>query len=373
MRGKKKRRRRRRKNHKKLLFMAGGILILLLICAGTLFWASFERIDLNEEAVVAFSGFDTQGSVSVDVAPKEGYEEFYRTVNASVSQNGTFCNGDEAVVHFSYDEKLAKELRLRVRALDKVVAVEGLPTAKKVSLEELFGGLQMNYTGIAPQITVEMSNISTDPFFGKISFVIEEPKEFYDEGDLLKVRAVFDEEEAFNRNYDVEKGENGYEKTITVTGVDTYLQDGSELNEEQVMELSDAGKELLGDANDYGLRIFSEANLMPIWVNNKLTFKWTNPRLLSMYFHSLKEEAESKGMHRNDIECVYMATLSQADGVSCQAEVVVRFTDLVKRADGSFDLSIGTGEIISASYRNSNIKQLLTNDDYYVTEKLDLM
>lgn len=356
-----------------MLAVSAGVFLLLAAGAGAFLWMSCERIDLGEEAVVAFSGFDTQGSVSVDVVPREGYEEFYRTVKASVSTNGALCNGDEAVVHFAYDEELAKELRLKVRAKDKVVPVEGLPTAHKVSLEELFAGLQLTYSGIAPQITVEMANVSSDPFFGSVSFMMDEPKEYYDEGDQIKVRAAFNEAEALRLNYDIEKGENGYEKVLTVAGVDTYLEDGSELSGEQITELSDAGKELLHDANDYGLRIFSEANLMPIWVNNKLTFQWSNPRLLSMYFHSLKEEAEGKGTHRNDIECVYMATLSQADGVSCQAEVVVRFMDLVKKADGSCDLSIDSGEIISASYRNSNIKQLLTNDDDYVTEKLDLM
>ncbi len=369
----KRRKRRRKKNQKRWVPVAAGVIALLLVGVGIFFGMAFERVDLEKEAVVAFSGFDRKGSVSVDVAPKEGYEEFYSTIDVSVSSNGALSNGDEAVVHFSYDEELAKELRLMVKAPDKIVPVEGLPTATAVSLDELFSGLSITYAGVAPEVTIEMANVSEDPFFGNVSFLVEEPREYYNEGDLIKIRAVFNEEEALRLNYDIEQGENGYEKSFTVTGVDTYLKQGSELGSDQIAALSDAGKNLLHDANDYGLRIFSEANLMPIWVNNQLTFQWKNPSLLSMYFHTLKEEAADKGMHQNDMECVYMATIIQADGVSCQAEVVVRFTNLIKKADGSYDLSIDTGEIISASYRNSNIKQLLTNDDDYVTEKLDLI
>lgn len=365
-------RRRGRAGKNVILHAAGGVFILL--AGGCLFvLQSYTKVDLSEEAAVAFSGFDTKGSISVLFEPQEEYKEFYETVETTVTPDKNLSNGDEVTLQFAYDEALAKELHLRVEAEETKIAVSGLAQAQEVTLDELFSNLKITYEGIAPQLMVHMENISDDAFFKRVSFLVENPQEFYDAGDTLTVRAAFDEEEAIRLNYDIAAGANGYEKEFTIEGVDSYLRSTEDLGEEEIRELSDAGKSLLHDANNYGLRIFSEANLMPIWVNNETTFVWSNPRLLSMYFHVVKEENEGKiGTHENDLECVYMATISQADGVSCQAEVVVRFTELLKKADGSIDLSIETGEIISASYQNSNIKQLITNDDDYVTEKLNL-
>ena len=141
------------------------------------------------------------------------------------------------------------------------------------------------------------------------------------------------------------------------------------------MEVGDGGTSLFGDASEYGLRIFSEANLMPIWVNGKTTFVWSNPRLISAYLNKLKPEYfETEQSHNNDIKLVYMATLSQADGVACNAEVVVQFTDLTIKADGTYDLALDSGRIIAASFKNSHIRDLV-NDTYaqeYEAEKLDL-
>lgn len=358
--------------HRGTFMVSGGLLFLLitiLIC-----WdRSFRRVDLNEQAVVAFSGFDTKGSVSVSFQPEEGYEEFYRTVEASVTPNGNLSNGEQVTIQFSYDENLAKELRMKVKAEEQKTEVTGLSKGQQVTLDELFANLKITYEGVAPQVKIGMENISEDPFFGRVSFLMEEPKEFYRPGDIFRVRAVFDEEEAVRLCYEILGSESDYEKVFTVSDVDSYLTNGNELTAEHKKVLADAGKELLHDANDYGLRIFSEANLMPIWIDNKTTFQWSNPRLLSMYFHSVKDDVSGKtGTHQNDLECIYMAMISQADGVGCEAEVVVRFTDLIQKADGSIDLSLDTGEVISASYRNANIKQLISNDDDYVTEKLSL-
>ncbi len=74
------------------------------------------------------------------------------------------------------------------------------------------------------------------------------------------------------------------------------------------------------------------------------------------------------------MKLVYKATLSQADGVACDAEVVVQFNDLIQKADGSYDLALDSGRIIAASFKDSNIRDLVT-DSYaqeYAAEKLTL-
>ena len=88
----------------------------------------------------------------------------------------------------------------------------------------------------------------------------------------------------------------------------------------------------------------------------------------------LKQEYFETQSHNNDVKLVYTVRLSQADGVGCDAKVVVQFRNLVQRADGTYDLALDSGKIIAASYRTSHIKDLVTDSyhEEYTAEKLDL-
>ena len=136
------------------------------------------------------------------------------------------------------------------------------------------------------------------------------------------------------------------------------------------------GTECFTDANEYGLRIFSEAALLPIWVNKKTTFTWQNPYVISMYFNTAKEEALGMtGVMVNDVKIVYGVTLTQANGVNCSAEIVVRFNGLIEKADGTIDLALDSGTMISASHKDKYIKDIVHNayaDEQYNSERISL-
>ena len=68
-----------------------------------------------------------------------------------------------------------------------------------------------------------------------------------------------------------------------------------------------------------------------------------------------------------------MATLMQADGLSCEARVVVRFTNLMRDADGNYDLALDSGKIIAASYSNAKIKDFVNSeyDEEYQSQKIE--
>jgi len=101
---------------------------------------------------------------------------------------------------------------------------------------------------------------------------------------------------------------------------------------------------------------------MPIWVGKKTTFEFRNPYVISAYFNVAKGDAiATAGEHMNDIKIVYGATLTQADGVSCDAEIVVRFNGIMEKADGTIDLAIESGSMISVSHKDKFIKDIVRN------------
>ena len=108
-------------------------------------------------------------------------------------------------------------------------------------------------------------------------------------------------------------------------------------------------------------------------LNKKTTFVWSSPSYISSYLAVLKEDKYGKtGTHMNDIKLCFESVISQADGAACKAEVVVWFKDIVVKDDGTVDLKLDSGEIISADRRDSHIKALVRNeiDEDYESTKL---
>lgn len=369
---------RKRKKKSIAIYIAAGMGAVLGIgmIGGILWYHSFTELDLAGLTEVRLSGFDSKGSAEVMLSATGEYKEFLESVQVTIDQDENLKNGDVLSLSYLYDEETAKRMKIRVEDTAQVV-VGGLAEATQISYEQLFEGISVNMEGISPAITVSCENHSEDSYLQTIDFVIKEPKAFYQNGDIITVEAAISEEDAVLHAYDIEKGENGYQKQFVVEGFSQYLQSPDELSEEMLTSIMKDGLSLLTDekAKEYGLRIFSEAGLMPYWEGKKTFFTWQNARVISCYFNVVTEEAMSLlDTHHNDVKMVYEATLTQPDGVACQAEIVVRYSDLYETADGTVELQLGNGKIISASCRDSSIKKIVhdTDDGNYISTKIDL-
>lgn len=332
------------------------------------------KIDLNELTPVELSGYNTQGMISAKMNKIEGYDEFFDTVSVEFNKTQGLSNGDKVEMEYHYDKKVAKSLGLRIKADDEVVAVEDLPNANEISLNDLFQDVEINYSGVAPIVTATIENKSSDPFLKNVQYEIQDAKDYYDIDDNIIVAAVFDEELAIKSGYHVESGENGFTKTFTIKNTDRYITNSDDLTQEQINELRDNALSLFGDANEFGLRIFCDAHLMPVYKNDRTTFKWVNPQFISAYFNVLTNDYMGEvGTHMNDVKLVFDAVITQDDGVSCKTEVVVRYQNIIKHADGSVDLALDSGSIISASGSDANIKKLVRNteDEKYQSVKIE--
>ena len=374
-----RRRKKRPPKHldlRKFFSVTASVITLLGITGFLLWYFSFDTLDLKDFTEVSYSGYNTKGTAELSILEKEEYEDFLEDVEIELlSENGSLENGDFLEISFLYNKEAAKAHSLRIESDTCQIEVAGLPEGTPLSQELLFQDLEVSYEGIAPALSVQLENNSDDPFLQTVQYEIMDARPFYDNGDTFSIKAAFSEEAAILHEYALPSSEDDCILKVSVEDRDRYIRDASELSSEQLHTLNTTAASLFGEASEYGLRIFSEANLMPIWVNGKTTFVWSNPRLLSAYLNILKPEYfENEQAHNNDIKLVYLATLSQADGVACDAEVVVQFNDLLRKADGSYDLSLASGEIIAASFKDAHIKDLV-NDAYnkeYESEKLPL-
>ena len=95
---------------------------------------------------------------------------------------------------------------------------------------------------------------------------------------------------------------------------------------------------------------------------------------ISSYFTCLNEEHLGEpGQQVNDVKVVYDTGISQNDGKSVSAEAVVVFKDIIRKADGTITVDLDKGEIVSASTKDSDIKNMVKakSDDNYTSTKLE--
>ena len=110
-----------------------------------------------------------------------------------------------------------------------------------------------------------------------------------------------------------------------------------------------------------------------VYINKKATFRYLEPSLISAYFKAVKPEYAGKdGNDYNDLDLVYFVKITQADGVTCDAEAVVRFSNIIQNKDGTFTYDFSNPKIMSASYSDSSIKKNVISryETTHVIEKL---
>ena len=379
-------RRKRRKNagirlfwgNQLAAFIAIACLALILIGgAGYAIWYnSFTDVKLSDYASLRLSGYNEYGSAQLDMTIEPEYSTFFQTVEAKLNLSENLSNGDELVISYVYDENVAKENKLRVDDSDAHVTVNGLAEAKAIGHDDIFAGLNVSFTGIAPNVKIAVENTATEEPFCNIVYTVDSDKVCFDSGDEIPVRAEIAPDDLMNHAYNFSVSEEDLTSICSVPYGDRYFTDASQVTDDILSELEQIGFGLISesDAKEYGLRIFQgEAKLQPVFVGNKTTFKWANPYVISAYFHSVTDEGRALlETHDNDVQIVYGVTLTQADGTSVLTEMVIQFVDLLTHEDGTIDNGASSGRIVSVSYKDSNIKKLVQDavEGNYITTKL---
>ena len=353
---------RTRQIYLRVCFVCALVAVLFTVLYVFLNDASKTTIDLKDVTHITLTGFDGEGVLTANIDVDEKYGAFYETVSVDFSKSSGLTNGDEVTISFNYDKAVAKTYNLKVKANDMHYTVNGLVRATPVSQNDIFEGLDINFEGIAPLATASLDTSNTK-FKDVVTYEIIDEKEYYDAGEIIKVRAVFDEADLEELTYKATVPSEECIKEFIVEDVDRYITDTDQITDEMMASLKKEALTLFTDANEYGMRIFCDAGLMPVYVNKKTTFVWSSPSYISSYLNVLKEDSYGKtGTHVNDIKLCFESVISQADGKACKAEVIVRFQDIIVKKDGSIDLKLDSGEIISADRRDSHIKAIVRNE-----------
>ncbi len=341
-----------------------------------------REVDASQFVKVEFSGYNHEGvasfSINDDVVNellaslKEDYESelFHPTLindedYIMFRQGMTFTsprteglsNGDVVSVEVGCDKDLCKKFGLDITDNTCEATVAGLEDVEKLSLDDVFADLEVSFTGLSPDITVELRNMSIHPFIKDMVFEVVDPKDAYSDGDIVKVRGSYTKEMCEQTDCVVEKPSEECIREYTASSDQQYVMSASVLPSSLVNEAIEVGKMAFKDANEYGVRVFCEGGLVPVYVNKKATFVYGTPKYMSAYFKTVfPEKSGQMGLSFNDLDILYSVTLSQADGVSCTAYAAVRFSDIIMNSDGTCSCDFSYPTILSESYYAARVK-----------------
>ena len=375
-----------------LIFMAAGISAVFIMSG-----REYATIRLKDYYYKTYSGYNGKGSIELRfdegrfnekiqealanyekslIKDKEIGEEDYRrlvtTLAVKAPPEHSLKNGDTALIRYACDLDLASRLNIRIEGREEEIKVSGLREAREITVDELFRDVELHLEGNSPKISLAVVNNSEDEFIRDVVFNPVEFRDYYSVGDVVKVRAYFSEAECLKRMITVEKPSEECVREYTVEDTNEYLTKAADIPKEILKEACEAGKKAFSDANTWGVRVFIEAGLVPVYINKQATFSWLKPSVSKAYFRSVRESAAGKsGNHYNDLDIIYSCDMTQADGVTTSVRAVVRFSDLIKRPDGTVEYDFSDPEIVSASHIAANITKVVVDyfaEDYYIEE-----
>lgn len=388
-------RRRRRLGAILAVFVLVFALCIFLVIRATVSLA-YETVDLAEMVNITFSGYSSNGTAALafddsklnellstlksdydeaffhDTHPEDAdYALFRQSLKCEVSKSEGLSNGEIVSANCTYDEELAKKLKLDITGTSRQFTVSGLSDMTRISVDDVFSGLSVSFEGTSPNLTISLVNNNSNPLVSKMIFEILDPKEYYASGDTVRVHAIYTDEMCMETKYLVDAPQEDCVREYVAESDSSYVSCADELPLSILQEAVSEGKKAFKDANEYGVRIYCEANLVPVYINKKATFEYGTPKYVSSYFKTVfPEKAGKLGLSYNDLDIIYEVKITQADGVSCKAYAAVRFSDIVKNSDNSYSYDFSNPKILSESYFSERVKANVT-DSYVNTHTVE--
>ncbi len=384
----------RRKRRRRIMILIFALMFILctFVVARAAISLPYESVNIGDLAKTQYSGYNNDGvaEVSLDDAAVDelmtklkheydgaffhtsevsdaDYAAFRQSLSFAVPNSTGLSNGDVISVIGNCDSDLAQKLKLEIKGTSSQRTVEGLPDVTRLSDEEVFADIAVSFSGISPMLEISIVNNSTQPLIQKMIFEIAEPKEYYRDGDVVTINARYLPEDSEATGFIIASPDETCSKEFVAQSESAYITDASDLPKDLVRKAVEAGKLAFTDANEYGVRIFCEANLVPVYIDKKATFTYGSPGFVSAYFKTVfPEKAGQLGLSFNDLDIIYDVTISQADGKACTAYAAVRFSNIIKNSDGSLSYDFSDPQLLSESYFSARVKKVVV-DSYKTT------
>lgn len=350
---------------KKNILLSTIVLILFML---TLTGCGTKKIDVMETVTLSYSGVDGYGTANIENAYDWEQEAFEKAgiesiddfsslggaltiemaVSYEVSPNENLSNGDEITVKATINNEAVEQFDMKFIAEEKKFTVQGLPEVQYV---DLFENIDVDYQGIAPNITATVADANTDCYV-QTRYILDKNNNL-NKGDIVTVTAEYDKDKLLEAGY-VSKSDT---KEFEVANVAKYVTELSEIPENVLEKM----KSQMEDA--------MKAQVASKWDEVESLEKM---EYLGSYFLTLKDGVQWYSNY-NMLYLVYKIDVDNSEG-SFFYYTYCKFNDLIILEDGtcSVDMSnysMPEGSVFFGSVNGEAFKK----GNYYYTgyEKID--
>ena len=327
------------------------------------------EIDVMDGLTLEFNGVDGQGTARIadeyfwedaafEAAGIDGDSEdlsllgrvmtIEEAVSYKISPRENLSNGDEVTVTSVVDNESVEDYKIKFAAGEKKYTVEGL---KEIEQADLFENVEVEFTGIAPDVKASVRYGNSAPVFVTYSLDRDQALTV---GDTVTVTAEYDADQLLEKGYVAE----GDTKEFVVPECDRYVSELSQIPSD-IMEKM---KHQIEDA-----------------IQAKDWDTVTEVKFIGNYFLSLKP-----GMDSSDHNAVYVlyriedVDMEYPDGdQKLYFYTYGKFEDLLLLKDGTCSVDLSRYEMLEGSAFTKSISSgdLFWRGDYYYVgfEDLDTM
>ncbi len=133
-----------------------------------------SSLDLSKYIVVSYTGFNKHATAKVkldsklkDEIGKDTYKELAKKINLEIKDNKDLENGKELEIKVTLPENFLKENGLTLKSDTINVSVTDLKDGTEI---DAFASMKVSISGMSPNITINITNESTDEFIKTIKY-----------------------------------------------------------------------------------------------------------------------------------------------------------------------------------------------------------
>lgn len=352
-----------------------------------------KKVDLNECVKLKVEGVDTVGTAHVEVdddklklmiaealgidvpddvddlesfgaalSAMEKIEEARDCIEFIVEPAENLSNGDKVTVSAEIDEVTCEELGIKFKFKQIEEKVSGLKKADVISQKELFKDIIVEFTGVAPEASVQIRNTSKHEFISQLSFTADKTSNL-NKGDKIVVTASVP--------YGVASDEYILKETskeYVVKKVDTYVTSFGQISEDDVKKIMNQARDMV-EAQMMTRKLEADLNKGTEYLGMlEYCDAINNIGLQKSYFFTEKEGITGGWNHfHNGLDIVYQFDVAgmnkgllfdeKQDYLDCY--IAISCADLIMTKEGTLQFDIESMEFTQG---------YTTFDSYYMYE-----
>lgn len=165
----------------------------------------FEKLDLSKYVDLKCTGLNKNANAEVslneslkDVLGEDIYKNFVRQAKFNIANNGTLENDKDAEINVNISDYWLTQNGITLDSKTFKVKVSGLEEGTEI---DVFSGMKVNLSGMSPNISVSITNESTDEFIKTVRFTPSKTSGIAN-GETIKIEATnWDKDMAKEKKY----------------------------------------------------------------------------------------------------------------------------------------------------------------------------